>query len=362
MRTCSVRSTALSGRRLVALVAACITAVTLSGCGGSSGASGAQASKTYSTTEPLKMTVGVQSLVLQTYYPQLAQALGYFKDENLSVSIVQGEATANSVQGLIGGSIDAYLGGPEGVAANEQGANLRFMAGAANRSIWDIVTPPGISSLKQLEGKVVAVSAVNSISTTTLRQALKANGVDPAKLQYVTAGGTGKRFAALKAGQAQAAPLGLPVNYQATDTEHFKDFGNTNSIGAPPLAAAVLTVNKTWADSHHNTMIRFLRAYQRVVDALYNPAMKERITGILAAGLKVDPKYAARGLNELFFDAKTAGTSMPKDSHIDPAALTTAINAFVEFGALKKKAEPSSVIDETLLHEAQQSLMQSPPK
>lgn len=361
----------LGRRKATGALAAVVALSALAACGGSSAGSSSKAgggdtasssaNGGYDTSKPLTIKIGLQALVVQTAYPRMAEALGYFKDENLKVELIQGEATANSVQGLIGGSLDAYLGGPEGLAANEQGADLRFVVGAADASIWDIVTTPDIKTLKDLEGKAIGVSAIQSISTVTMKQALKAKGVDVSKIRYVVAGGTSKRFAALKSGQVQAAPLGVPQNYQAVDEEKLKDFGNTQDLGAPPLDASVLTVSKKWADGHKETLVRFLRAYQRVIDDLYNPAKKDQLSQVIADQLKVDPKYASRAIDDLFLN--TSGPHpVAKDGGVNPEALQTAADAFVEFGALKKKVDASQAIDLSYLKMAQDSLKSSPPK
>jgi ABC-type nitrate/sulfonate/bicarbonate transport system substrate-binding protein len=343
--------------RTLSVATAALLLVSTAACGSNSTGS---SSTTAGKDKQLTVNMGVQSLVIQTYYPQIAEALGYFKDENLKVNITVGESTANSVQGLIGGSIDLYNGGPEGLTANEQGADLRFIAAGSNRSIWNLVADKGISDIKQLQGAAIGVSALQSISTVTTRQALVANGVDPKSIKYVVAGGTSKRFAALQAGRVKAVPLGIPVNYQAGETAGFKDFGNTNTLGAPPLAGAVLTVSKKWADSHKEEVRRFLRAYQRTIDALYDPAMRDKIADIVSKGIKVDKPYVERAIDEIFL--KGDGKMMPKDCKVDPTALQTAADAFLEFGALKKKIDASIAIDNSYIGDAQKSLREDPPR
>lgn len=339
-------------RGLAVATALAVAAGGAAACGGDdSGGGGADGE--------LTLNMGVQSLVIQTYYPQLAEALGYFDDEKLKVTITVGESTANSVQGLIGGSIDLYNGGPEGLSANEQGADIRFIAAGSNRSIWNVVGSKDITDIKQLNGANIGVSALQSISTVTTRQALQAQGVDPNTLKFIVAGGTSKRFSALQAGRVQAVPLGIPVNYQASETAGFKDFGNTNDLGAPPIAGAVLTVSKKWADGHREELRRFLRAYQRTVDALYDPAMKDRITKIVSEGIKVDEEYVARAIDEIFL--KGDGKAMPKNAHLDPVAVQTAADAFLSFGALKKKVDATTAIDHSYLEDAQKSLVDDPP-
>jgi ABC-type nitrate/sulfonate/bicarbonate transport system substrate-binding protein len=325
-------------------------------CGGGGGEPSASSSSTR-----LTMNVGVQSVILQTYYPELAQSLGFFDDENLDAKITVGDSTATAVQALLGGSLDVYVGGPEGLAANEQGADVRFVAAAANRSIWNVVAAPGISDIKQLQGANVGVSALQSISTVTTRQALRAQGVDPSTLTLVTAGGTSRRYAALQAGQVKAAPLGIPVNYQASQSKGFKDFGSTNELGAPPIASVVVAVSKKWANAHPEQMQRFLRAYQRTIDALYDPSQQQRVVDILSKGLKVEPPYVERALQDMFRSGPEAGQVMPRDAHIDKGALQTAADAMLEFGGLKARVDVSTAIDQSYLEKAQASLRTAPP-
>lgn len=339
-------------RRAAAAVTALIAAAALTGCGGgNTGEDG-----------KLKLNIGVQSLVLQTYYPQLAESLGYFDEEGLDVSITVGESTANSVQGLLGGSIDAYLGGPEGIVAAQQGADLRFVAAGANRSIWNLVAKPGTTSITQLAGQPIGVSAAASISTVTMRQALEANGVDGAGLDYIVAGGTAKRYAALQAGQVAAVPLGIPVNYQAAETEGFVDLGNTNKIGAPPIVAAVVTVENSWAQENSEALTKFLRAYQRVINDLYDPAMTARLVELTSEGLQIEPRFMERAITDLFLAGPEVGESMPEDVHIDPAGLQVAADAFREFGSFPDRVDPAPLVDHSYLEAAQRSLTENPPK
>lgn len=308
------------------------------------------------------MSVGLQALVFQTSYTRLAKTLGYFEDENLDVEIITGEVTSNNVQALIGGSLSAYQGGPEALSANEQGGDLVFVAGGGNTSIWDIITTPEITSLKQLEGKPVGVSSLASISTVAVRQALEAQGVDTDKVRFVPAGGTSKRLAALQSGQTRAGPIGIPQNYQAED-KGFRNFGNTSlDLGAPPLVASTVTVSKKWAEENSEALVRFLRAYQRVIDDLYDPAMKDKLAEILSTELKVPVKYTARAIEDTFLSEGGKNAPIGEEGRVDPEALQNAADAFLEFGALKKKIDAARFIDESYLEQAQQTLKDSPPK
>jgi NitT/TauT family transport system substrate-binding protein len=344
-RRVTVRAMALAG------IAALIVAACGGGAGDGGGGSSAGGQKT------LDLTVGVQTKILQTYYPQLAEKLGFFRQEGLNVKVIEGQSPASSIQALIGGSLDLYLGGPEALPAAVRGSDIKFIAAASNRSIWDIVATKDIRSVQDLKGKLFGVSATTSISTAAAKQALQTQGVDPESVKYVVAGGTGNRYTALTSGRIQAAPLGIPVNYQAADSGKLNDLGGTDTdLGAPPIAAVVLTVSKRWADGNKEALQRFLRAYQRVIDALYDPAMTEKIVSAASADIKVDPKYMRRAVQTLFLDAKTGGTVLPRDGHIDLKAMQNAADAFVGLKVLPSKVDVRKYVDMSYLEAAQASL------
>jgi NitT/TauT family transport system substrate-binding protein len=333
--------------RCVLLAALAALAGLAPGCGGGGSSGGPDRN----------LTVAVQSKILQTYYPQLADKLGYLKAEGITVKVIESQNPSASIQALIGGSLDMFLGGPEALPAAAKGADVRFIAAGSNRSIWDIVATKDVRDVKDLEGKKLGVSATTSISTATSKQALQAQGVNPDSLQYVVAGGTGNRYAALQSGQIAAAPLGIPVNYQATDSGKLKDFGVTDGdLGAPPIAAVVLTVSKRWADAHHDVLVRFLRAYQKVIDALYDPKMTDKIVQATSADIKVKPKYMQRAVETLFLNEKGNSPVLPRDGHIDIQALQNAADAFTSLGVLQSKVDVTKFVDMSYLEEAQKSL------
>lgn len=328
-------------------------AVGVGACGGSGDNSASVSGGKKTDT----VTIGVQTKILQTYYAQLADKLGFFKQEGLKVKIIVGQDPATTVQALIGGSLDLYLGGPEALPAIVKGADLRFIAGASNRSIWDIVTTKDVNKVGDLKGKLFGVSSLSSTSTATSKQALQAQGVSPDAVKYIVAGGTGTRYTALLNGRIQGAALGIPVNYEAADSGKLNDLGSTDGqLGAPPIAATMLTVSQKWAQGHKPVVQRFLRAYQHVIDALYDPKMTARIVSAASADIEVKPQYMRKAIETLFLDKSTGGQVLPKDGHIDIKALQNIADAFVSLKLLPSKIDASKYVDLSYLRAAQASL------
>ena len=80
-------------KRLLAGALAAVLTLAMAACGGGGGSSGGGTHN---------LTVGVQTKVLQTYYPQLAEKLGYFKKEGLKVRVREREPRVRSLHGADG--------------------------------------------------------------------------------------------------------------------------------------------------------------------------------------------------------------------------------------------------------------------
>src|SRR5436190_2936436 len=92
--------------RWFALVTGIIFVLLLSACGGSSYGSGSSSS---SGTTQVKIMVG--GLSKQIYLPNmLTQQLGYFKQENLNVTLIDEGSGQGSEQAVVAGNVEAGSG------------------------------------------------------------------------------------------------------------------------------------------------------------------------------------------------------------------------------------------------------------
>ena len=122
----------------------------------------------------------------------LAQDLGYWKDSELEIEILNFAGGPLVNEALMGGGIDIGMGvgaGPA-VALASRGANVVIVAGEAYAG--DPFAPPDrlmvtanspIKDVKELDGKPVAVHAKGSISYVMLQVIAKSKGIKPVILE-----------------------------------------------------------------------------------------------------------------------------------------------------------------------------------
>src|SRR5258706_10077614 len=149
----------------------------------------------------IQMAVGGQTQFI--YLPlTLANQLGYFKDEGLSVNISDLRGGSEALAAMMGGSVDMVTGFYEHtIRARAQGKHLVMVA------LFDrypgLVLMVGkqhfgdVHTIKDLVGKPVGVTAPGSSTDQLVKYILRQNNLDPQSIPVVT-GGIATMLAALE--------------------------------------------------------------------------------------------------------------------------------------------------------------------
>jgi NitT/TauT family transport system substrate-binding protein len=138
----------------------------------------------------------------------VAQQKGFLDAENLQPEMVQ-IRPAVAVPGLSNGSIDYTTVLGSTIAARMRGAPVVITVVFADRPMDFLIGGKGITSAKELKGKIVGISALGSTTHYLTVRVLKAIGLDPDKDVTLRAvGDEGLRLQALSTGLVQAALLG----------------------------------------------------------------------------------------------------------------------------------------------------------
>jgi NitT/TauT family transport system substrate-binding protein len=139
----------------------------------------------------------------------LADDLGFYAREGLSVDLVLVQGTPNLVAGMRAGQIDVgLLTAYEAVLLTAtRSLDLRMIGGsgaAGQANTFMVVGRNGIASLNDLRGNSVAVARLGSYDDALARQFFRARDLDPADLQFVALGDPNVRLQALIARQVDA--------------------------------------------------------------------------------------------------------------------------------------------------------------
>jgi NitT/TauT family transport system substrate-binding protein len=125
---------------------------------------------------------------------EVARSGGFFKDNGLDVELVYTRGGSAAMQALVGGAVD-YAATALDVAIQAYanvGADIRRFAVTGRLPLFAVVTAPKtantITTIKQLEGKTVGVSALGNADHALTLYLLKQAGADAGKVQFATLG------------------------------------------------------------------------------------------------------------------------------------------------------------------------------
>jgi NitT/TauT family transport system substrate-binding protein len=135
--------------------------------------------------------------------------------------------------------------------------------------------------VKDLKGKRVMTGGTGDITNLWWFAMAKANGLDPQKdVELLYSGATTARYAALVAGAIDATMLSTPQSFQAIQ-EGFSDLGPVAPfLGEFPMM--IWNVNEAWAKEHEKEVLAFIRAHNKAVVYMSDPAHKQEVSQMLA--------------------------------------------------------------------------------
>lgn len=177
-------------------------------CGGTSAPSASPSGGGKPEKASLTMAIGGQYQII--YMPAtLAQSLGYYKDEGLTVEIQSVKGGADALKALTGGSVDVVTGFYEHcIRTQTEGKKIEMV------TVFDAY--PGlvllvgkrhvdqVKTIKDLQGKPVGITSAGSSTEEMVRYLSKQAGMDPLAVPTVPVGSGSSAIAALTSDQIWA--------------------------------------------------------------------------------------------------------------------------------------------------------------
>lgn len=174
------------------LTAAALLAAGVTACGDSGEPAGKGASSG-SGGGTRSVTIGAIAIV-DTAPVYLAQSQGFFKKHGIDAKITSVQGGAASITGVMGGQFAfGFANTTSLLTAQQQGLPLKVVAnGVASTGERDtdysaVLVPEGspVKSAKDLAGRTVAVNQLKNIGDTTVRAAVRKDGGDASKVEFV---------------------------------------------------------------------------------------------------------------------------------------------------------------------------------
>ncbi|WGY00306.1 ABC transporter substrate-binding protein [Nocardioides sp. QY071] len=253
----------------------------------------------------------------------IAAVAGDEVDFNYTPSIPFVNAIANGVQLEIVGAADGYDEGTK--AAVEADPSLALQH---DDSGVVAAADSGITRAKDLEGKTVSVPARGAQLEVTIAAAVKADGGDPAKINWITLDFP-SAVSSLKSGRVDAAGLVVPFLSQAED-------GGGKLVLSPGLEFFDDGAVGMWVTSASLAKQdpEIVKSFQAAVEQT-NEYAEAHIT---------EAQQAAADVLKTDLATVQAGSEPAFPATVDPADVQSVIERMKELGYLKKDIDATSLV------------------
>jgi NitT/TauT family transport system substrate-binding protein len=295
--------------------------------------------------------------ILWSFAPNLiAQAKGMFEEQNLDVSFVALQSSAEGCQNLIARAAEmgqCSLNDMIQVVETSGAPLIEFMAFSSTSLQYSIMAKQGITTWPQLKGKSIMVGGPKDNTVFFFRTMARANGLQDTDYDFQFAGASSARFAALKSGAIDATILTDPFDFQA-EQDGFPKLDvllpkylneNTYSGGGP-------AVRRDWANDNGDTLVSFIRAVNKAAAWIYDPANKEELFAIMGPKLNATRENLERSYQRDVVDFKAWSV----DGRIKESGVQGVLNSILELGNLNPPLPPpTKFYDMTWVEKAHQA-------
>ncbi len=281
----------------------------------------------------MKITVGVVSRSAPNWAEYVAQRMGFFKDENISIDPILIGGVAAAAQQTTAGSLD--LGNTTfemAITAIAAGAPIAIIGATAIKYPYSLLTAATVASANDLRGKSVILPVAKNDIDNFFRMWMRDQGLANSDVDRVFDGSSTNRYAALVSGAVAGAALNSPLDFTAAAAGYRKliDFGSyVHGYGFIGVVA-----RKDWLARNGEAARGYLRAVSRGVDWLYEPANRDKAIDILVAETK-----QARDVAAQTYDSYTRLQPFSRGLTVPDADFNNVIAALVNNGMIK----PSSI-------------------
>ena len=276
-----------------------------------------------------------------TIWPAIvADRKGYFKDEGLDFDFINSGSSTRSAQQVAAGS--APIGSSSMVdtmRAIDKGARIKVFLNSLAVGTHSLIGAKGIKSVGELKGKRVMTGGVGDITNLWWIAMAKANGLDPEKdVELLFSGATSARLAALVAGAVDATMLSTPQSFQAVQNG-YADLGPVAPfLGEFPMM--IWHVNDDWAKAHEKELLAFIRAHNKAVLYMSEPAHRQEVSQMLADASKSSLDDALKT-----WDVCMQVKAFVADGEVPDRATERVRDTLLASGDIKQSAPPATYVD-----------------
>lgn len=268
----------------------------------------------------------------------IADAKGFFAENNLHVETVTTPSAAAVMQQIIAGSVQIGTAGlTSPMRAIDQGIAVAVLGIETQAPPYSLWSKPELKAMTDLRGKTIVVGGAKDITRTYLERMVVPAGVPKDQYDLIYAGSAAARFSALSAGAVDAALLNPPFNFKA-QAAGFRNLGNlTDTVQMPFTGYVVATA---WALAHKPQLSAFATGIAKGVDWFNADANRAEAIDILQKVSKADRDDVAAT-----YDLYRKLQVFPRKGALADSQIATIIKALQDVGELDGPPEVARFID-----------------
>jgi NitT/TauT family transport system substrate-binding protein len=190
----------------------------------------------------------------------IAQEAGLFREQGLDLELLNIPNTSRVLQTMAAGEMNlSPLDPGTTVRASLGGLDVVLLYAQTNRLVFGVYAQPSVPAPQDLRGKVIGTTRIGASNHTATLVALETWGLVPDRdVALRQLGEVPAIYAALQAGQIDAATFGLPVNRALVPNQH--ELIDLASDG-PEYASIAAGGPRSWIDANEEAVRRYGRAY-----------------------------------------------------------------------------------------------------
>ncbi len=229
--------------------------------------------------------------------PYVAQELGYFKDENLTVELVRFEGGVGALRAMVAGGVDlAGTSSEPLVTAIAQGVEVRAIGTYSPAISQVLAVGAGIKTAADLKGKKIGIQEPGGFADALSRAYLKKNNVAATDVQFVTTT-TAARVQQLVAGAVDTGILHVDqILTVQKNAPQITVLANMWEV-LPDYQYAVYAAPAAQANSDKYECI--MRALTKANRAMYDPAQRQKILDMAVRETKADAAIVKQAFETL---------------------------------------------------------------
>jgi ABC-type nitrate/sulfonate/bicarbonate transport system substrate-binding protein len=258
----------------------------------------------------------------------VAECKGFFAKEELEVRFHEATYAPDHNRGMAEGRWDLSLSAADTmIARTTDGVDfLLFMQAEEGLSAY-LIGRPGVNSIDQLRGKLLAGDPGDSNLDLIRRKILRTHSINEKKYDVEIIGSSPKRLEAFLQGRVAAAMLTPPSSDKALAAGGVMLADAEQYVPNWPLTCGWAL--RPWLEGHRGIVVRFIRAWVAATDWLYEPANREECLSLIMEQERLNRAAAESAYKKV----------VPK-ARINRSALNTVIELRKEMGVYQPPYRP----------------------